>query len=206
MCGYCGVSGVGFTDDHVIPKGLYAPSYRGLWRPIIVDACYSCNNGMSEDETHFRNMISLAGPANEPVMSLWNGKIGRSFEQTDGGKQIRNIFENLVPVSTESGPRHAVYPDQDLRVMRVIRKIVRGLHFHKFRTPIPDNCVSAKVLIYRVPEELEIAMEYDERILEIFRSWNFNVDCDPNFKAHVWILEFFQRCKFIAWVDPVDLS
>jgi hypothetical protein len=41
-------------------------------------------------------------------------------------KRARNLAERLVPVTTPEGDRHMIYPAQDERVLRVVRKTVRG--------------------------------------------------------------------------------
>lgn len=77
-CALCGEFGL-MTREHVIPSGLYPPSKSASRvQRIIILACASCNNGTSDDDAHFRNVVTIAGDANPPMQELWDGKIGRS--------------------------------------------------------------------------------------------------------------------------------
>ena len=82
-CAYCGE--VASTDDHVVPRALYPPSkVTSRFQRITVDACQACNNGWSNDETHFRNVLLVAGDPNSAVRELWDGKTRRSFTYATG--------------------------------------------------------------------------------------------------------------------------
>jgi len=85
-CAYCG--GDASTDDHVVPRALYPPSKaKSRIQRITIDACEACNNGWSNDEPHFRNVLLVAGDPNPAVRELWEGKARRSFTYVDGLKR-----------------------------------------------------------------------------------------------------------------------
>lgn len=109
-------------------RALYPPSKAmGTFRRIKVPACEPCNQGWTDDEPHFRNVLLIAGETNAAVRELWEGKTRRSFTYGDGRRRARDLAALMVPVQTAQGERHMVYPAKDERVMRVVRKVIRGL-------------------------------------------------------------------------------
>lgn len=138
-CAYCGSSAAS-TEDHVLPSALYPPSKACSGVPRIkVRACLPCNSGWSDDEVHFRNMLLIAGEPNPAVQELWHGKARRSSGYSDGRRRLRDLVRQMVPVHTAAGERHMVYPGRDERVMRIVRKVLRGLcHHHNVPSPVAD--------------------------------------------------------------------
>ena len=139
---YCGCS-EDLTTEHVVPTALYPPSKKtSRVQRITVRACGQCNGGWSDDEAHFRNILTLCGEPTPVVRELWEGKIRRSFDHVDGRKRVRNLFARMVPRQTPQGDIHMIYPAQDERVMRIVRKIVRGFCHHcKLLSPVHDGQV-----------------------------------------------------------------
>jgi hypothetical protein len=72
------------TVDHVIPRCLYPESTGSLAQRLTVPACEACNKSWSDDEAHFRTIMTLAGEANAVATELWAGKVARSFRAADG--------------------------------------------------------------------------------------------------------------------------
>jgi hypothetical protein len=194
---------------HVVPKSLYPDSRKtSRLQLITVPECAACNRGWSDDEPHFRTVLLLAGEPNAPVKELWATKATPSFSEIDGRRRVLDVYERLVPVQVENVDRHMIYPGQDERVIRIIRKIVCGLsHHHGIESQIDSSRVFADVLRYSVPEELWQEGTFHERESDIFRYWFGRYD-DENEKdlSSLWILTFFDRCTFIAVVDKVDRS
>src|SRR5262249_3265782 len=145
---YCGEPAT--TDDHVVPSALYPPSKGGSRvQRITVDTCDRCNGGWASDEVHFRNMLVISGPPNPVALALWRGRVLRSFEKSDGRKRTRDLVAEMVPTADN---RHMVYPARDERVMRIVRKVARGLcHHHGLRSPVPDGEVWADHHRYEIP-------------------------------------------------------
>jgi len=200
-CAYCGSLAEQLDLEHVIPRCLYPSSKaKSKVQRLTVPACNQCNNGWSDDEAHFRNILLISGEPNQPVRDLWKTTALRSFEKVDGPRRLDDLFRQMKPVSTSAGNRHMVYPAQDERFMRVIRKIVRGLcHYHNVLSPVPDSRVSADVLKYIVPQEFLDEMSPYHREQDIF-EYRFQVLNEPEIHS-VWLLTFFERRKFIAWVS-----
>jgi hypothetical protein len=148
------------------------------------------------------NILSIAGEPNSAVRELWNGSINRSFDKEDGRRRVADIWEQMRPVTVGAAELFAVYPATDARFLRVLRKIVRGLHYHHgLEFPIPDNRVEADVLRYVVPQEFLGSMPYHHRESNIFEH-QFEVfdEFEDIPMSSVWLLTFFENRKFIAWV------
>ena len=95
-----------------------------------------------------------------------------------------------------------VYPARDERVMRVIRKIIRGLcHHHQIDSAVSDDRVWADVLKYQIPEELFDSVSLKHCEPDIVEYWYEFYDADG---SSVWFLRFFERCSFVARVHPAQ--
>jgi hypothetical protein len=65
----------------------------------------------------------------------------------------------MRPIDTPEGERHKIYPASDDRFQKVMRKIVRGLHYHhELWLPVPDEMVYVDVLKFVIPKEFVDAM------------------------------------------------
>lgn len=94
-------------------------------------------------------MLLVAGEPNEAVNELWISKAKRSFREPDGYRRVAELFEQMKPVIIEDKQRWKICPGKDERVMRVIRKIIRGLsHFHGVESAVQDDRVWADVLTF----------------------------------------------------------
>lgn len=185
--------------DHVPPKCLYPESKRAQsnLQLITVPACPGCNRGFSDDEAHFRTVMLLSGDPTESVQELWP-KAKRSFYQDDGKKRVTEIWKTLRPVRVEGEDRFMIHPGLDERVLRVLRKIVRGLaHHHKLDTAISDERVWADVLKYPLPVGVFQGANFRGTSEEVFQ-YCFEEWPDDDEIASVWLLKFFERRIFIA--------
>ena len=197
-CAYCGA--VPSTKDHVVPRALY-PSAKATSRVqrITVPACLQCNQSWQDDEVHFRNMLLVAGESNGPVLELWEGEVRRSFGYEDGRRRLRDLVAQMVEVQTDAGPRDVVFPGRDERVMRVVRKVIRGLCYHfKLAAAVDDGRVWADVLKYEVPSGFlsEMQAGHIEDDVFTYRFGLINQD-----KMHsCWLLSFFEKRRFFGIV------
>ncbi len=201
MCAYCGRRFKKGTKDHVIPRCLYPSSKAASTiQRLTVPACEECNNSWSDDEPHFRNMLLLAGEPTRSVRELWETTVRRSFRKRDGRKRLMELLRQMKPVQTPEGERHMVYPGQDARVMRIVRKVVRGLcHYHGLGSPVSDGRVSADVLKYMVPPEFLKQMDFHDRDPHVF-EYGYAVLQEAGIESF-WLLTFFELRTFLAWVD-----
>jgi hypothetical protein len=203
-CAYCGTTDTQFERErgHVVPACVYPPSLDPRVQRITVPECSRCKEIWQDDETQFRNIMMLAGDPNAYVQELWDGPVTRSFQKPSGPRWVADLIKQLVPVETEGGPRHMVYPGRDERVMLVVRKIIRGLcHEEKVATAVDDRRVWADVMAYSIPEEFRRAMTWRQLDDKFFR-YGFTVSNDPESDIHsAWSLTFFERREFIAVVS-----
>src|SRR5574341_831685 len=153
MCSYCG-DRIATDKEHVFPKNLY-PESKATSRVqrLTIASCNVCNNGWSEDEAHFRNILALAGEPNDSRRELWETTIHRSFWKTDGPRRIQDLVNSMRPAEVDGQPRHKVYPGEDRRVVRVVKKVVRRLgHHHGIMSAVPESRVGVDVMKYRIPD------------------------------------------------------
>lgn len=201
-CAYCGEPGAS-TKDHVVPRALYPHTKPSKAKPqvqrITVPACSSCNKSWSQDEPHFRDMLLLCGEHPSPIVrELWEGKTRRSFDQPDGRKRVRDLIAQFVPAP---GNRHMVFPANDARVMRLVRKVIRGLSFHHgLRWPVADDEVWADILRFEVPADL-IANVRTFHVGKAIVQYRFGrIEDDPDLESW-WLVRFFDRVPFVGVVD-----
>lgn len=184
----------------MVPRALYPPSKTtSRVRRITVPACEPCNNGWSGDEAHFRNVLLMSGESTPVVHELWSGKTKRSFDKCDGRKQAVDLVTQLVPVQTPEGGRHMIYPGRDPRVMRIVRKVIRGLcHHHGLLSPVSDFQVWADVQQFLVPPEFDALMTVAHAEEDVLR-YRFAVIDGPE-QHSCWVLRFFDRTPFFGIV------
>jgi hypothetical protein len=199
-CAYCGTVEAR-EREHVIPSCLY-PASRGRTSTVqrlTVPACGACNRGWSDDEAHFRNVLSLAGEPNDAVSELWGGPIRRSLAQPDARRRALDLIQLMEPVVIDGQERWKIYPARDERVLRIIRKIVRGLsHHHGLETAVTESRVTADVLRYPIPPGLFDGEVIQHREADICQYW-FLDDASEEIRS-TWLITFYDRRTFIAWV------
>ncbi len=203
-CAYCGIPVSKRDREHVVPKCLYPASKSGSKiQRLTIPACKLCNNSFSDDEAHFRNVLLLAGEPNDAVYELWSSTARRSFNQVDGMRRVMDLFEQMKPIKTPDGDRYKIYPAKDERVVRIVRKIIRGLcHFHKALTPVADRRVWADVLKYVVPQEFLDEMPIHHRDQHIF-EYRYRVLHFEGIHS-AWLLTFYKTRTFIGLISESD--
>jgi hypothetical protein len=133
LCAYCGKPAT--SRDHIPPKSLFlSPRPENL---ITVPACAECNNGASSDDTVFRDELSImAGSFGEsaPAAELRKSSL-RSIQRTK--QRLKRIVtegrlvERYSPGGIFLGKGYIVPMPPEARV-RVLTRIVRGLHWHHY--------------------------------------------------------------------------
>lgn len=186
--------------DHVIPRALYPLSKAQSDIPrITVPACGPCNGSWADDEAHFRNVLLVAGEATPVVRELWEGKTRRSFAQSDGRRRARDIATQFMPVATPDGDRHMIFPGRDERVLRIVRKTVRGLsHHHGLISPVADRQVLADVQQFAIFPEFIDGMSQgvtDDDILD----YRYALTEEPEIHSG-WLLTYYGRTPFLCIV------
>jgi hypothetical protein len=198
-CAYCGRDDA-CTIDHVVSQALYPPSKSGSkLRRITVPACRPCNDSWADDEAHFRNVLLLSGEPTPAVRELWEGKTRRSFTYADGLRRARDLAVQLVPVTTAEGERHMIFPARDERVLRIVRKTVRGLcHHHGLLSAVADGQVWADIYRFEIPPAFLAEMTVggtDRDVLE----YRFGLGDEPEIHSG-WLLTYYGRTPFFCIV------
>lgn len=200
-CGYCGKPADRLEREHVIPRCLYPDSKaKSRVQRLTVFSCGDCNRGWSDDEAHFRNVLLVAGEPNAAVQELWTTTARRSFKQSDGHRRLRDLTALMEPVQLDGKDRWMIYPARDERVLRVIKKIVRGLsHHHGVESALPETRITADVMKFRIPDEFLKEIQFQHRESDIIQYW-YEI-FEDGVTSSVWLLNFFKRRMFIAWVS-----
>ena len=203
-CAYCGVPVTARERDHVFPSCLYPPSRsNSRIQRLTVPVCSCCNRGWSDDEAHFRNVLLVSGQPNEAVRELWDIKALRSFREVNGHRRVRDLLQQMHRVETSTGERWTIYPGRDKRVMRIVRKVIRGLcHYHGVMSPVSDERVWADVLKYKVPQEFLDQMEHHHREQDI-AEYRYQVLNEPPIHS-AWLITFYKRRTFIGMVSTSE--
>ena len=204
LCAYCGKR-LATDNEHVFPRNLYPASKSGSQiQRLTIPSCNECNNGWSDDEVQFRNVLALAGEPNKPRRELWETTIGRSFRKEDGIRRVQNLVEILHPVKIEGNNRHMVYPGKDIRVLRIVKKIIRGLcHYHGVKmSAVSEKRVWADIFQYQIPEELLSEMIYENREQDIV-EYRYQIIREKGIDS-AWFLTFFQRVTFLSIVSESE--
>jgi hypothetical protein len=106
----------------------------------------------------------------------------------------------MVPVTVDGQERHMIYPGRDKRVIRIIRKIVRGLsHYRGIESDIGEERIFADVLRHPVLDEVRASWQFFDCEPDIFKCW-YQLFDDGEVSA-LWLLTFFERREFLARVS-----
>jgi hypothetical protein len=134
---------------------------------------------------------------------LWEGKTRRSFGYKDGQRRAHDLVAQMVPVQTAQGERHMVYPARDDRVMRVVRKVIRGMcHHHRLLSPVTDGQVWADVQRFEIPPAFLAEMDTAHAEKDILK-YRYCVIEDPDIHSS-WLLTFYERTTFVGIVFRSD--
>jgi hypothetical protein len=204
LCAYCGSTARNREKEHVIPRCLYSASKakaKSTAQRLTIPACSNCNRSWSSEEAHFRNMLLIASNPHDAVTELWRTTVNRSFREVDGWSRATALFLQMVPTMIGNEARHKVYPGKDERVVRVVRKVIRGLcHYHGLATAVPDDAVFADVLAYEVPQAIAEELSLHHREMDIF-NYRYSLIEDDLLHSG-WLLTFFESRVFIGSVSP----
>lgn len=184
-----------------MPRSLYpASKSNSKFQRITIAACAACNNGTADDDAHFRNVVLLAGEPNDAVNELWSGPVRRGFAQVDGRRRARDIFDLMRPAPDVGPDQYRIFPADDPRVLRIVRKIIRGLsRHHELTYPLSDGRVFADVMRQPIPEEIVSAMEHRSAEPDVLQYGYLSLSEPPDLVS-AWLLRFYQRTTFIGVV------
>jgi hypothetical protein len=106
----------------------------------------------------------------------------------------------MEAVQSTDGLQHKVYPGRDERVMRIIRKVIRGLcHHHKVLTAVCDEQVWATLQTFPIPPAfLEEMTHY--HVEEDIVQYRYSLTEDDSDIHSCWLLRFYERTLFFGIV------
>jgi hypothetical protein len=158
-----------------------------------------CNGSWADDEAHFRNVLLVAGKPTPAVHELWEGKTRRSFAQPDGRRRAGDVAAQFVPVTTAEGDRHMIFPGRDERVLRIVRKTVRGLCYHHgLIWPVKEAQVHADIQLFAVLPEFLDEMTHGATEGDIL-DYRFGLVDEPEIHSG-WLLTYYGRTPFFCIV------
>lgn len=143
----------------------------------------------------------LSGEPNAVRTELWKTVTLRSFDKADGLRRMSDLLAMMRPVTMEDGTiRSKIYPGEDARAIRVVKKVIRGLsYFHNVLWPISDQRIWADVMRYVVPQNILQQMEYHHRERDV-AEYRYHVVNEGEIHS-AWLITFFQRVTFIGLVS-----
>lgn len=203
-CAYCGKPVAKRDREHVFPKCLYPPSKaKSRVQRLTIPSCRDCNDGWADDEAHFRNVLTIAGEPNAARKELWETNVLRSFDEIDGLRRMHDVANRMKPVNTDTGIRYKIYPGEDDRVIRVVKKVVKGLcYYHKVLTPVSDHRIWVDVLKYVIVPEFLDQMSHHHREQDIV-EYRYQVLNEYGIHS-AWLITFFEKMPFIGLVSTSE--
>jgi hypothetical protein len=200
-CAYCGRYEGTCHGGHLVPNCMYPEGNKV--EQLRVPECPVCKAYWQNDDAYFRDVIVMCGEANELANEKFFGPISRSFTKPSGPKWRRELGKLLVPVEVDGEPRHKVYPLHDERVVRVLKRIIRGLcHLHSLGTCITEAQVWASVFWCPIPPAFQA--DFKRESLSDDFCWYEYSDCrsqDDGVIHSAWVIEFYGRTRFFCLVS-----
>lgn len=167
---------------------------------ITVPECKVCKAIWEDAEPHFKNLILAiwnadALPLDTRVASMWRG-----FQQCDGSRRARDVYELIKTGTVNGAAREWIYPAQDARFNLILRRIVRGLVAkHSFGTAVPDDSVVCDVMRWEVPPAFETDFTWHTIAPNFFR---YAYALSPDASLHsFWLLHFSKNLVFFGAVN-----
>lgn len=121
------------------PKSLFLEPFPS--QLVTVPACHSCNSGFSELDTAFREFVSFSiGTSNPQTSKFWRERaLPGILKNQRRLTEIRSTTfrARLVDSSSRSYQERGVLPiDADIQD-RMVKRLVRGLWFKRYREVLP---------------------------------------------------------------------
>lgn len=201
-CAYCG--GLSNTNDHVIPKNLYPISIRKQNVQLLtVPSCDKCNAGFSDDEEHFRNIITVGGYNSPIVNELFYYKVYPSFSNRKSLRHLHQLWNDMNEINTSNGKRHIIYPMRDKKFVRILKKIFSGLCFYHFRNYIPKENIYVDVLKDEIPKFI-IEENWYNIVPEVF-EYLFGIYITEEGYVSLWMIRFFENRYYLGKINIPEI-
>jgi hypothetical protein len=208
-CGYCGKStGPSGAGEHVLPSCFYPDLTDPKIQCAKIPACQGCNKSFEKDEAHLKTMLVMCGPESTPARrQLWEGSV-RSFDRPGHGvTEVRSIAAQFVPspiLNVHGSPFQRIFPHKDPRVVRVLKKIVRGLQHFRTKNVISEDRVSLHPATIPVPAEYENCLTGVFVVPDVFSAHACFFNSSDDVEMHsLWVLKFLENARFYAVISNV---
>jgi len=155
----------------------------------------------SDDEEHFRNVITCAGKNTQSVTELFFNKVHPSFAEGKSLRHFRQLIDLMEDDETEE--RKIIYPMNDRKFVRILTKIFQGLGYYHFNQNIPNEIITIEVLPYELPPEIFGEARWYEHEPEIFR-YLYEVYKINNDYESFWIVEIHQTRRFVGRIKMLE--
>ena len=195
ICTYCHAT-TRLTNDHVPPRNLFPSGTTGI---VKVPACEPCNNGAKKDDEYFRLSISVshdphAAPQGADVTLAAIERLKDPRKTGLRKRMLSQIRGQWMEVDT-------------VRIHSVLRRIVKGLYFHRKGERLPP---SFKVEVfsfrdfYRLPDSEvrtlvlhALSAVSEHRVGDHVFAYRY-VSAAEGTSHSAWYLRFFNSVEFIA--------
>jgi hypothetical protein len=205
-CIYCRVAN-GDTDDHVPPKGIF-PEPRPSTL-ITVPACDPCNAGFQKDDEVFTLFLSSLINTNQAGRSIWEQKVESGLLKRSAklkraiGSTLRYRPLRLADGRRVSAPTIMIESD---RLLRVFRRIVRGLAWHEYRAcDFPDASVEVLSAAGVLALASDGRQQYEVSTTRVVAHGVFEYDHatrSGSVNDSIGRLEFYKTAQFHVIVKP----
>jgi len=198
------------TKDHIPARNLFKTSPPN--NLITVPACLSCNHDASKDDEWFRNYLVSDDrirnhTESQELLNAFNRSLQRP--QNTGLRETINRSLRRFPLITEGGIYYGegtALESDFKRETRVLTRIIKGLFYHEFQRPHPDensiSVFSCKTM-GQGEESLNVVLELigyikkenKKKIGNDVFSYGWAV-AEDHPDGTFWVLTFFQTSLF----------
>lgn len=190
--------------EHIPPKSLFVEGTSDL---ITVPSCGECNNRTSQHDLDFQHAIGIYTGKNSP--ERWQKTLRSLNKNPVRKKKKENILNNTSKVLTRTKAGWYGYKVKIEKkpVETVVKKIVKGLHWHVTGDVLPNDINVSITLLGQgenLNEELQgILNKYGNFLLTGNNSFcaHYAIAQDHN-HASVWKLTFDGEDCFFVIIDP----
>lgn len=208
LCAFC--DELATTKDHIPPESIFSkPRPNNL---IKVPACATCNGGSKLDDEYFRDaMLTGINEDKYPeVMALFVRKIEAITNDRKKHGYGWALYKSLqeIDIQTPAGIYLGKAPARLLdreRLLKSVRKYVRGLYFHHLKQRVPDNCeVTSYYWEDLQPQGKEMLLTQSASCV----PWNIGNDAFvykfvqvPNDPRSIWLMQFYGHHCFVGIIS-----
>jgi hypothetical protein len=199
VCYLCGKTetelGAGLTRDHVIADSFFPqPKPKNL---LTLPCCVSCQKEYGKDEEYVRNSLTAISDlsANNDALFAW--------KKTHRGLQRRSAlyadFKNhMFPLKVQSATLLGLKFSQS-RTEKVVRKIARGLHYHRTGVLLPASVYTS--VFYQPKTLLDDLLKQSQYKGYFGNTLSYAGAVSAEGDA-VWWLSFYASVLFIVVLWP----